>query len=80
MEELVLDAEPIAEFLKELAAPPSRAFLKMFFIDNFCHIQTTPLSGLQRFLPRGGLVVETEMKHTIIFLGAGICDIVADSE
>jgi aarF domain-containing kinase len=53
VEELIQDAKPIAEFLKddskegqqvrkELAAPLLRAFLKMVFTDNFVHADLHP--------------------------------------
>ena len=86
VEELVSDAEPIAEFLrdsseegwatrKELAAPLLRAFLKMVFIDNFCHCDLHPGNVLVKTTEvpaswwSGG---ETKTKRTIIFLDAGI--------
>lgn len=66
VEELVLDAQPIAEFLqdssdqgwatrKELAGPLLRAFLKMVFIDNFCHCDLHPGTFLFLSFPSSSL-------------------------
>jgi aarF domain-containing kinase len=87
VEELVMDAQPIAEYLqdsseagwamrKELAGPLLRAFLKMVFIDNFCHCDLHPGNVLiqtkQVPAPWWSTSKETQTKRTLVFLDAGI--------
>ena len=96
VEELVGDATPIAEFLndsspeglalrKELAGPLLRAFLKMTFIDNFCHCDLHPGNVLVRTLqvPSSSWWSngdEMETKRTIVFLDAGIATSLSENE
>jgi aarF domain-containing kinase len=86
VEELVVDATPIAHFIsdsseqgwatrKELAGPLLRAFLKMVFVDNFCHCDLHPGNVLivtSEVPSSSWFSDETETKRTIVFLDAGI--------
>jgi len=94
VEELVSDAQPIAEFLRDsseagwatrkaLAAPLLRAFLKMVFIDNFCHCDLHPGNVLIKTTEvpapwwSGD---ETMTKRTLVFLDAGIATSLSPSD
>lgn len=86
VEDLVVDATPIANFIsdsseqgwetrKELAGPLLQAFLKMVFVDNFCHCDLHPGNVLIKTwqVPSSGWFGDkTETKRTIVFLDAGI--------
>jgi len=80
-------SDEATQIRKELASPLLRAFLKMVFIDNFIHsdlhpgnvlIRTEPVKETSFWSFRGSSGNNTEesstgeMKHTIVFLDAGI--------
>jgi aarF domain-containing kinase len=89
VEELVQDAVPIAEYLrdsseagqqirKELASPLLRAFLKMVFIDNFIHSDLHP----GNVLIRTSVVGDDEEPSTgvVDILGKGLLRSLLDSK